>query len=962
MAVRFRATVLGQIDGTSWRIDIDDSDHVGGITTFNAAGLSISYRGENQERYAPILPSECRFGMMIANSTLQAMITDIADSAEGRFRVGIYKGGALYWAGLVLSEIAEIENTSYPYLFNITATDGLGVLKTIDYKDTSGPYAGIASSGGEDRLSTYLLNCLKKIPHVPYFWGSSIDFLATTVNFYEAEHTYDYDFDPLYNTYLNNRAFWKQNPDTTYTYTNCYDVIKNIATIFGARIMLANGKWRVESIEARASAVVPTRGFQYDGTALASVNTAVTADVGPGLDNYVMAGGKWTFFPAMLRTEIELKSNSRRNLLAGQVFNSTSHDEVSLENINSNAQTATLRITAQLGYKLRNTSVGTTSNPVAVRFKLKLKVGTYYAYRASFFNGGTSVSYGELGWKTGSDWIEIVTPYHLVPYISSTIGAYSEMQVDIVTTALQENGQLIFDFDDIGIVGVSGGTAPANVVLDSWSLNQAWIELYENGLPDLESGSVTYTKINASTANTAVYKDSVLIGDGPTANSIGRLKTYDGSEYVNTTLWAVDGGTADTPIAELLAERILRGQLTARMRYNGEIGGDFFNPFVRILYDSRYYLLLSGEYDCDREVWRGEWFELLYDDITSITDGPTISSGSGYQPGGSGGNTTTSSGGGGGGGSVSHDALEPIAATKLASQAAAGSVSSLTVADTLAANAFLNGQYIVLVNPTNGQFAQLQVTANTTASSTSISVSGSLPALFPVGTFVIISQKNTVISGGVGGGTYTAGEGISISSGAIALDYGTDPSTNPGMSSGRARFGNGGLVFEGATADTYEGTLDVVGLTSDRVWTLPDQAGVLPISPSGAYIDYAQYTPTVTGTSCTIGTVNKFNFSRAGTIVTFSGSLDVTGGSGVSRASFVFTLPTGSTSNFTVTADDATGVAHVVRPSVSPDTTYRMAWLEADTTNDKIKVTFDTYDTSGTITQTCYVSGQYIIK
>lgn len=56
--------------------------------------------------------------------------------------------------------------------------------------------------------------------------------------------------------------------------------------------------------------------------------------------------------------------------------------------------------------------------------------------------------------------------------------------------------------------------------------------------------------------------------------------------------------------------------------------------------------------------------------------------------------------------------------------------------------------------------------------------------------------------------------------------------TDPAMSASAATFGSLGIVFEGLTANGFEGLLNSDDVTADRTWTLPNESGTLALSSS----------------------------------------------------------------------------------------------------------------------------------
>lgn len=88
--------------------------------------------------------------------------------------------------------------------------------------------------------------------------------------------------------------------------------------------------------------------------------------------------------------------------------------------------------------------------------------------------------------------------------------------------------------------------------------------------------------------------------------------------------------------------------------------------------------------------------------------------------------------------------------------------------------------------------------------------------------------------GGGGSGTVTSvatGAGLTggpiTSTGTIAWNYTATLAGNPAMNAGECRPATTGFIFEGSTANTFEGLLTVVDPTADRTWTLPNETGAI---------------------------------------------------------------------------------------------------------------------------------------
>jgi hypothetical protein len=90
------------------------------------------------------------------------------------------------------------------------------------------------------------------------------------------------------------------------------------------------------------------------------------------------------------------------------------------------------------------------------------------------------------------------------------------------------------------------------------------------------------------------------------------------------------------------------------------------------------------------------------------------------------------------------------------------------------------------------------------------------------GNYVASVANGTGITGGAAGS-----EGGALT---LGLDYSATPAGNPTLSSGQSSFASSGVIFEGATANTFETLLTPADPTaSDKTITLPDASGTVAL-------------------------------------------------------------------------------------------------------------------------------------
>ena len=223
MAKRFTSTFYST-KNVLYRVEIWDTAFSGESSPFtiSANHFQLQQSGSGDKILSHMSPTSCQFDFFVENVTHEGLITDLIDANEGRFTIAIFKTGSLYWAGQIVADIGSIEEAYYPQIFTIEATDGIGLLKTIDYKDTGGAYTG------KDRALDVIKRCLKKLPYTSVHYTSSSSFASTILDVWAADMTHvSSGTCALYQSYIDN-SVWQTYDKGVEKYTNCYDVIENI--------------------------------------------------------------------------------------------------------------------------------------------------------------------------------------------------------------------------------------------------------------------------------------------------------------------------------------------------------------------------------------------------------------------------------------------------------------------------------------------------------------------------------------------------------------------------------------------------------------------------------------------------------------------------------------------------------------------------------------------------------------
>jgi hypothetical protein len=216
-------------------LKIWQEDYSGSIIELQGVSLDLEYIPNSDDVYEPIMASQ--IGITIDFTDSESNMIDFTNINDRYTYVEMYVNAVIEWVGFVLNENVQISySTGRKFVF-FNAVDGLGMLKDITFEPLTGNY-GVNDTAS---LITILRTCFNKIGFknnrniitlCSYFSNGMIDRGTSSWA------------DPFAQTWMNYRTFLSD----AYNYTNCFDIISNIARSFGCRIFQAKGKWWIVSL------------------------------------------------------------------------------------------------------------------------------------------------------------------------------------------------------------------------------------------------------------------------------------------------------------------------------------------------------------------------------------------------------------------------------------------------------------------------------------------------------------------------------------------------------------------------------------------------------------------------------------------------------------------------------------------------------------------------------------------
>ena len=330
---------------------VDGFDSSATEISVGAGGPVISYETDQEDRFSPILSSQCELPFVVKDTSLQAFIQLLRTTyKERQVYLHLYRAtSSTYtttkpiWSGFLVMDLGSGIDVSFPYEQKLTFVDGLSLLKDIDFVDLSnaGSETNIQGSYTQDNMyygpaiyTFWIKEILAKAGCATTSQGVSIDYgFTTAVNWYNADmQNTNQGSDPLGLTQCVVSMFHNKNDQDVFTPENCYTVLKELLRHWGARITYWKHEfWIVqipEYIQDESGLIdnpdnINSRQYNRFGTLLGSQDhlgdTYYTRYEQTIQSNQVskLVGTKYNYLPMIHNAEADFLSFASKNYYGG---------------------------------------------------------------------------------------------------------------------------------------------------------------------------------------------------------------------------------------------------------------------------------------------------------------------------------------------------------------------------------------------------------------------------------------------------------------------------------------------------------------------------------------------------------------------------------------------------------------------------------------------------------------------
>ena len=258
----FKSTIEQDSGGHEYTMRILDSQLTGDANLpFTAAedGFRIWYVGEDQEFQDPIKASMLTIPFIVQTPQDAAFINSVILTQESQFYVEVLKDGSPFWRGIILTDEITYEVAPFPFVVELTASDGLGELKEIFEKGGNSNVAG----GEFDNITSRIVGALRRMPSYAV-WDDTEPILQSCVKWFEAGMPSN-TIDPFTHTKFSDKNIVYTVDENTGEddLISQYEVLNIILRGWNCRIMQVNARFIVVQCSEYENSNLDT--FIYSG-------------------------------------------------------------------------------------------------------------------------------------------------------------------------------------------------------------------------------------------------------------------------------------------------------------------------------------------------------------------------------------------------------------------------------------------------------------------------------------------------------------------------------------------------------------------------------------------------------------------------------------------------------------------------------------------------------------------------
>jgi hypothetical protein len=615
MGVRIRYEFTSENEGVEWKCDIHDSDYAASINTAKGNGFQITYNGNGDAPLANVKGSSCRLELLWtdADTFMTGFINDLKAANEHEFALVIYKNNNLYWVGNITGDSLSWGNENTSRSVQIDAIDGLGRLRDMNYDNI---IPGIAEDWTDTKQVFEVLLDLLSLNNLDQFWGGSDAYIQ-----FEPHWVLNTSYtDWLDRLSIPRHVFVKTDEVDANVKEpkSAYECLEILLTHLNMRIMHSDGAYWIQQVMGMSTGTAATRYTYYKGNTPVSSSpykwwqataTSVARNSEVGVDNDILAGGRFSYLPGLQRAELDVPDTffaftNIQNTYSKRDLNPTNcpfTESTSLGFIKGGAGKR-MQIRINLVGQFKQTGafkLSAVQNRYYIQLRVKIIAGSYRLYD----NGKTDLS--DLEWTTTNTSHSVYINQSPARNLYNNSAHIVIETPDIPWTLEDLTMEIEYDIIDPN-TGASYNPSPVPYIASIKNVAVTYVDDY--GIITRSKLAINNPAITDYENNTMYKHPNYLLDD------VGIVTNQNAFQLNTTTTTFADVSGVDSGhlTDELISETILQDAMSLQMYpiqlYEGAITG-IYEPYLTWEYDLNYYVFNGGSFDAKFDEWNCQWWQ-----------------------------------------------------------------------------------------------------------------------------------------------------------------------------------------------------------------------------------------------------------------------------------------------------------------------------------------------------------------
>ena len=666
MAARLYAEFTSSYE-IDYVIEFHDNEFTGAAQQIQVSGdgFQLEYSGQTDNIYSPMIGSSVNVGIINQGEThLLEYISLLKQYQQDRFAVVIYRGAqarfinnisnasslfearvandggsvesptcykqdiidlggtfryippiaeTLYWAGIIVQDLIEIEDVSNPALFSVQATDGISKLG-----DT------LCGTSFFRQFTNQFINALDQVGALEIY-GANDPVLAVSCNWWAEEMTYNADNNPLDEVFADFHAFDTIDEQGFYTNKNWLEILSQMCTIFGLRFYYANGKYRLEQLFLRDNATFTEHNYQKDKSKIDEAVVSYERTIDQLSGQARLAGNIFNYLPAA--NDVAITLNQDPKAMKGVTWDNSNDPDLAIGLVSSALQNQlTLVFNHQIKLFL---NVNVNQNNIFAKLKLNVELFdfnnnvTYYLKRT--FSGTTPSAPVWTTTQSGSGYEILVGTFQEFSG-QVTLGNSDVIQIGgpttIVTPQIPADGDMSINWDFVGFVNTNGSVRGLNI--GNSSSYKMTLQSVDSSFGSIQNQTTIVRAVspNADINGSVSYElpeSSIFTGQGERGSLVNQYDVGGLLIKVPYSNWREGNSGSYVEIQKLVCQELLKLMDAPIEKYMGGMYSIHdFNE--RLEFDGKEWIQLGGTFNANIDQWDGEWFAIAKAAITPTFD------------------------------------------------------------------------------------------------------------------------------------------------------------------------------------------------------------------------------------------------------------------------------------------------------------------------------------------------------